>query len=175
MEPTLGDHNKPPATRPPRRRRLRPELRHHCSARAGCAPGRRRLGRANRRTVTTRWTRQHARRRRARLCPLRAFIGARSLRTVSLGDLSDFAASLDGTPATRLRTLSAIVGGGKPIGSDSSGSCGRSRSISKGVRRPPARTVYDPTSTGVNNLAPTSKKLIDATRAVAALKKRIRT
>jgi K+-transporting ATPase c subunit len=79
---------------------------------------------------------------------------------------------LSGTPATRRRTLSAIVGGGKPIGSDSSGSCGRSRSISKGVRRPLARTVYDPTSTGGTNLAPTSKKLIDATRAtVAALKK----
>ena len=38
----------------------------------------------------------------------RAFIGARSLRTVGLGDLSDFAATLIGSPATRRRTLSAI-------------------------------------------------------------------
>jgi hypothetical protein len=39
---------------------------------------------------------------------LRIFIGARSLRTVGLGDLSDFAATLTGSPATRRRTLSAI-------------------------------------------------------------------
>ena len=38
----------------------------------------------------------------------RAFIGPRSLRTVGLGDLSDFAATLTGSPATRRRTLSAI-------------------------------------------------------------------
>jgi integrase/recombinase XerD len=38
----------------------------------------------------------------------RAFIGARSLRTVGLGDLSDFAATLTGSAATRRRTLSAI-------------------------------------------------------------------
>jgi hypothetical protein len=37
-----------------------------------------------------------------------AFIGARSLRTVGLGDLSDFAATLTGSAATRRRTLSAI-------------------------------------------------------------------
>jgi Phage integrase, N-terminal SAM-like domain len=38
----------------------------------------------------------------------RAFIGARSLRTVGLGDLSDFATTLIGSAATRRRTLSAI-------------------------------------------------------------------
>jgi site-specific recombinase XerD len=38
----------------------------------------------------------------------RAFIGSRSLRTVGLGDLSDFAATLTGSAATRRRTLSAI-------------------------------------------------------------------
>ena len=38
----------------------------------------------------------------------RAFIGPRSLRTVGLGDLSDFAATLTGSAATRRRTLSAI-------------------------------------------------------------------
>jgi len=38
----------------------------------------------------------------------RAFIGLRILRTVGLGDLSDFAATLTGSPATRRRTLSAI-------------------------------------------------------------------
>ena len=39
---------------------------------------------------------------------LRAFLGARSLRTVSVGDLSDFAQTLSGSAATRRRTLSAI-------------------------------------------------------------------
>ncbi len=38
----------------------------------------------------------------------RSFIGPRGLRTVGLGDLSDFAATLTGSPATRRRTLSAI-------------------------------------------------------------------
>jgi integrase/recombinase XerD len=38
----------------------------------------------------------------------RAFIGSRSLRSVGLGDLSDFAGTLTGSPATRRRTLSAI-------------------------------------------------------------------
>jgi hypothetical protein len=38
----------------------------------------------------------------------RTFIGSRSLRTVGLGDLSDFAATLTGSAATRRRTLSAI-------------------------------------------------------------------
>ncbi len=38
----------------------------------------------------------------------RAVIGPRGLRTVGLGDLSDFAATLTGSPATRRRTLSAI-------------------------------------------------------------------
>jgi site-specific recombinase XerD len=38
----------------------------------------------------------------------RAFIGPRSLRTIGLGDLSDFAATLTGSAATRRRTLSAI-------------------------------------------------------------------
>jgi hypothetical protein len=38
----------------------------------------------------------------------RAFIGSRSLRTVGLGDLSDFASTLTGSAATRRRTLSAI-------------------------------------------------------------------
>src|SRR5450631_1135512 len=38
----------------------------------------------------------------------RAFIGSRGLRRVGLGDLSDFAATLTGSPATRRRTLSAI-------------------------------------------------------------------
>lgn len=38
----------------------------------------------------------------------RAFIGPRGLRTVGLADLSDFAATLTGSPATRRRTLSAI-------------------------------------------------------------------
>ena len=37
-----------------------------------------------------------------------AFIGSRSLRTVGLGDLSDFAAALTGSPATHRRTLPAI-------------------------------------------------------------------
>jgi site-specific recombinase XerD len=38
----------------------------------------------------------------------RAFIGSRCLRTVGLGDLSDFAATLTGSAPTRRRTLSAI-------------------------------------------------------------------
>ena len=38
----------------------------------------------------------------------RAFIGSRALRTVGLGDLSDFANTLTGSPTTRRRTLSAI-------------------------------------------------------------------
>jgi integrase len=38
----------------------------------------------------------------------RAFIGSRGLWRVGLGDLSDFAATLTGSPATRRRTLSAI-------------------------------------------------------------------
>ena len=39
---------------------------------------------------------------------LRAFIGPRGLRTVGLGDLLDFAATLTGSAATRRRTLSAV-------------------------------------------------------------------
>jgi hypothetical protein len=35
----------------------------------------------------------------------RAFLGPRSLRTVGLGDLSNFAATLNGSPAPRRRTL----------------------------------------------------------------------
>jgi site-specific recombinase XerD len=38
----------------------------------------------------------------------KAFLGPRGLRTVGLGDLSDFAAVLSGSPAARRRTLSAI-------------------------------------------------------------------
>ena len=38
----------------------------------------------------------------------RTFIGSRGLRTVGLDDLSDFAATLTGSAATRRRTLSAI-------------------------------------------------------------------
>jgi hypothetical protein len=38
----------------------------------------------------------------------RAFVGSRSLRTIGLGDLSDFAATPTGSAATRRRTLSAI-------------------------------------------------------------------
>jgi integrase len=79
----------------------------------GCGRGtvaarRRRLGRTNRRALAARSPGQHP-------CPyerdyarFRAFIGSRSLRTVGLGDSSDFASTLTGSAATRRRTLSAI-------------------------------------------------------------------
>jgi K+-transporting ATPase ATPase C chain len=67
---------------------------------------------------------------------------------------------------------SLIVVGGKPIGSDIIGQLWTKPQYFQGRPSAAGKNGYDPTSTGGTNLAPTSKKLIDATRAtVAALKK----
>ena len=66
---------------------------------------------------------------------------------------------------------SILVVGGKPIGSQIIGQLWTKPQYFQG-RPSAAGKGYDPTSTGGTNLAPTSKKLIDATRAaIAALKK----
>jgi K+-transporting ATPase ATPase C chain len=66
---------------------------------------------------------------------------------------------------------SILVVGGKPIGSRIIGQLWTKPQYFQG-RPSAAGKGYDPTSTGGTNLAPTSKKLIDATRAaIAALKK----
>jgi K+-transporting ATPase ATPase C chain len=66
---------------------------------------------------------------------------------------------------------SILVVDGKPIGSRIIGQLWTKPQYFQG-RPSAAGKGYDPTSTGGTNLAPTSKKLIDATRAaIAALKK----
>lgn len=66
---------------------------------------------------------------------------------------------------------SLIVVNGKPIGSAIIGQLWTKPQYFHG-RPSAAGKGYDPTSTGATNLGPTSKKLIDATRAtIAALKK----
>jgi K+-transporting ATPase ATPase C chain len=66
---------------------------------------------------------------------------------------------------------SILVVDGKPIGSRIIGQLWTKSQYFQG-RPSAAGKGYDPTSTGGTNLAPTSKKLIDATRAaIAALKK----
>ena len=67
---------------------------------------------------------------------------------------------------------SLVVVGGRPIGSDIIGQLWTKPQYFQGRPSAAGKNGYDPTSTGGTNLAPTSKKLIDATRAtVAALKK----
>jgi len=67
---------------------------------------------------------------------------------------------------------SLVVVGGKPIGSDIIGQLWTKPQYFQGRPSAAGKNGYDPTSTGGTNLAPTSKKLIDATRAtIAALKK----
>jgi K+-transporting ATPase ATPase C chain len=66
---------------------------------------------------------------------------------------------------------SIIYQNGKPIGSDIIGQLWTKPQYFQG-RPSAAGNGYDPTSTGATNLGPTSKKLIDATRAtIVALKK----
>ncbi|MGD0473696.1 MAG: potassium-transporting ATPase subunit KdpC [Candidatus Velthaea sp.] len=67
---------------------------------------------------------------------------------------------------------SMIVQNGKPIGSEIIGQLFTKPQYFQGRPSAAGKNGYDPTSTGGTNLAPTSKKLIDATKAtIAALKK----
>jgi K+-transporting ATPase ATPase C chain len=67
---------------------------------------------------------------------------------------------------------SMIVQDGKPIGSQIIGQLFTQPKYFQGRPSAAGKNGYDPTSTGGTNLAPTSKKLIDATKAtIAALKK----
>ena len=67
---------------------------------------------------------------------------------------------------------SMIVVNGKPIGSAIIGQLWTKPQYFQGRPSAAGKNGYDPTSTGGTNLAPTSKKLIDATKAtIAALKK----
>jgi potassium-transporting ATPase KdpC subunit len=67
---------------------------------------------------------------------------------------------------------SMIVQNGKPIGSEIIGQLFTKPQYFAGRPSAAGKNGYDPTSTGGTNLAPTSKKLIDATKAtIAALKK----
>ncbi len=67
---------------------------------------------------------------------------------------------------------SLIVQNGKPIGSEIIGQLFTKPQYFQGRPSAAGKNGYDPTSTGGTNLGPTSKKLIDATRAtIAALKK----
>jgi K+-transporting ATPase ATPase C chain len=67
---------------------------------------------------------------------------------------------------------SMIVQNGKPIGSAIIGQLWTKPQYFQGRPSAAGKNGYDPTSTGGTNLAPTSKKLIDATKAtIAALKK----
>jgi K+-transporting ATPase ATPase C chain len=67
---------------------------------------------------------------------------------------------------------SMIVQNGKPIGSEIIGQLWTKPQYFQGRPSAAGKNGYDPTSTGGTNLAPTSKKLIDATKAtIAALKK----
>ncbi len=67
---------------------------------------------------------------------------------------------------------SMVVQGGKPIGSAIIGQLWSKPQYFQGRPSAAGKNGYDPTSTGGTNLGPTSKKLIDATKAtIAALKK----
>ena len=67
---------------------------------------------------------------------------------------------------------SMIVQNGKPIGSEIIGQLFTKPGYFQGRPSAAGKNGYDPTSTGGTNLAPTSKKLIDATKAtIAALEK----
>jgi potassium-transporting ATPase KdpC subunit len=67
---------------------------------------------------------------------------------------------------------SMIVQSGKPIGSAIIGQLWTKPQYFQGRPSAAGKNGYDPTSTGGTNLAPTSKKLIDATKiTIAALKK----
>lgn len=67
---------------------------------------------------------------------------------------------------------SMVVANGKPIGSAIIGQLWTKPQYFQGRPSAAGKNGYDPTSTGGTNLAPTSKKLIDATKAtIAALKK----
>jgi K+-transporting ATPase ATPase C chain len=67
---------------------------------------------------------------------------------------------------------SMIVENGKPIGSEIIGQLFTKPEYFQGRPSAAGKNGYDPTSTGGTNLAPTSKKLIDATKAtIVALKK----
>jgi K+-transporting ATPase ATPase C chain len=67
---------------------------------------------------------------------------------------------------------SIIVQNGKPIGSEIIGQLFTKPQYFQGRPSAAGKNGYDPTSTGGTNLAPTSKKLIDATKAtIEALKK----
>lgn len=67
---------------------------------------------------------------------------------------------------------SMVVQNGKPIGSAIIGQLWTKPQYFQGRPSAAGKNGYDPTSTGGTNLAPTSKKLIDATKAtIAALKK----
>jgi K+-transporting ATPase ATPase C chain len=67
---------------------------------------------------------------------------------------------------------SMIVQNGKPIGSAIIGQLFTKPQYFQGRPSAAGKNGYDPTSTGGTNLAPTSKKLIDATKAtIVALKK----
>lgn len=67
---------------------------------------------------------------------------------------------------------SLVVRGGKPVGSAIVGQLWTKPRYFHGRPSAAGKNGYDPTSTGGTNLAPTSKKLIDATKAtIAALKK----
>lgn len=67
---------------------------------------------------------------------------------------------------------SFVYQNGKPIGSEIIGQLWTKPQYFHGRPSAAGKNGYDPTSTGGTNLAPTSKKLIDATKAtIAALKK----
>jgi K+-transporting ATPase ATPase C chain len=67
---------------------------------------------------------------------------------------------------------SMIEQNGKPIGSEIIGQLFTKPEYFQGRPSAAGKNGYDPTSTGGTNLAPTSKKLIDATKAtIVALKK----
>jgi K+-transporting ATPase ATPase C chain len=67
---------------------------------------------------------------------------------------------------------SMIVQNGKPVGSAIIGQLWTKPQYFQGRPSAAGKNGYDPTSTGGTNLGPTSKKLIDATKAtIAALKK----
>jgi len=102
MEVTSGDGE---------RHRLRPIRRRLVGTTLGAGPARPDADASDEQIVELRLRDRPANTRVAYECDYArfgTFIGTRSLRTVGLGDLSDFAATLAGSPATRRRTLSAI-------------------------------------------------------------------
>lgn len=67
---------------------------------------------------------------------------------------------------------SLVVSGGKTLGSDIVGELWTKPQYFSGRQSAAGKNGYDPTATGATNLAPTSKKLIDATRTtIGALRK----